>query len=79
MPVINEQQLVHQLKELSQTFAAESLKKPVDKDAFEYGLVCGTVQGIAKAEELILKLLRGEDQSERKRTTPAPARQPYTA
>ena len=66
MAIINEQQLVHQLKELSQSFALETLKRPAGKTEFDYGVASGTVQGIAKAEELVLKLLRGDEKENEK-------------
>lgn len=72
MSVINEQQLVVQLKELTQTFAVETLKRPVGKTEFDYGVAAGTIQGIAKAEELILKLLRGDEPKDGKQRTKTP-------
>lgn len=76
MAGINEQQLIYQLRELSKTYAVEALQKPVQKDSFEYGLHCGIVQGLARAEELLLKLLHGEEKSEKQRQRPPSA---YTA
>ncbi len=69
MAIIVDQQLIRKLQELSANYAVEALKRPVNKDSFEYGEHCGVIKGIAMAEELILKLLNGEESSERKRPT----------
>lgn len=59
--MINEQQLIAKLKELSTKTAVEGLQRPVRKDSYEYGELAGKVQGLAMAEELITKLLSEEE------------------
>jgi hypothetical protein len=59
--MINEQQLIARLKELSTKTAVEGLQRPVQKDSFEYGTLAGKVQGLLMAEELITKLLSEEE------------------
>lgn len=68
--VIDVQQLIAGLKELSTTYAVEALKNPkVTEDrSYEYGLHCGNIQGIARAEELVLKLLNDGEESGKQRT-----------
>lgn len=72
--MVNHQQFIAKLKELSADTALKGLQRPTRKDSYEYGELSGKVQGLAMAEELLLKLLEeGED----KRVKRGKAGNPY--
>ena len=55
-----ETRLLNALKAEQQKFAVEALKRPVDRDAFEYGYRVGVVAGYEAALSVLLKLLDEE-------------------
>ena len=55
-----ETQLLNRLKAEQQQFAVDALKRPVERDAFEYGYRVGTVAGYEAAINVLLKLLDEE-------------------
>ena len=44
-----------QLKELQKTYPHSALKNPTDRDAFEFGKHCGVLEGLERAERLLLE------------------------
>lgn len=55
-----ESKLLNRLKAEQQQFAVDALKRPVERDAFEYGYRVGTVAGYEAAINVLLKLLDEE-------------------
>lgn len=55
-----ESKLLNRLKAEQQQFAVDALKRPVDRDAFEYGYRVGMVAGYEAAINVLLKLLDEE-------------------
>lgn len=72
MAGINEQQLILKIKELSKTYALEALQKPSAKDSYEYGTHVGVIKGIGLVEELITKLLHGDENKDEKQRSRSP-------
>lgn len=52
-----ETKLLNALKAEMQSFALNALKRPVERDAFEYGYRVGTVAGLETAVNVLLKLV----------------------
>ena len=55
-----ETKLLNALKVEMQQFALQALKRPVDRDAFEYGYRVGTIAGLESAVNVLLKLVDEE-------------------
>ena len=55
-----ESKLLNRLKVEQQQFAVDALKRPVERDAFEYGYRVGMVAGYEAAINVLLKLLDEE-------------------
>lgn len=55
-----EQILLNRLKEAQREFALESLQKPNNRDAFEYGHRVGTVAGFELAINVLLATVQEE-------------------
>jgi hypothetical protein len=55
-----ETKLLNALKAEMQQFALQALKRPVDRDAFEYGYRVGTIAGLESAVNVLLKLVDEE-------------------
>lgn len=68
--MIEVEQILLRLSQLQVEWAMASTLKPQGTSAFDYGLACGRVKGLALAEEEIKKLLAAdaseEDERERK-------------
>lgn len=60
-----ETRLLGKLKAEQQNFALEALKRPVDRDAFEYGYRVGMVAGYEAAIKALLDLLDDERNDDR--------------
>ncbi len=60
-----EQQLLNALKAEQARFAIEALKKPQNRDAFEYGHRVGVIDGLERAINVLLNLLDEEKNSDR--------------
>jgi hypothetical protein len=60
-----EDRLLHKLKVDQQVFALEALKRPVERDAFEYGYRVGMVAGYEAAIRSLLDLLDDERNNDR--------------
>ncbi len=60
-----EAQLLNTLKVKQQEFALESLKRPQNRDAFEYGYRVGVVAGYEAAINVLLAILDEERNSDR--------------
>lgn len=60
-----EERLLGQLKSEQQSFALEALKRPVTRDAFEYGYRVGMVAGYEAAVNALLALLDEERNGDR--------------
>ena len=60
-----ETQLLNRLKAEQQNFALEALKRPVERDAFEYGYRVGMVAGYEAAIKALLDLLDDERHGDR--------------
>lgn len=59
-----ETQLLNRLKVSQQEFAVEALKRPVNRDAYEYGYRVGMVAGYEAAINVLLKLVDEEKHSD---------------
>jgi hypothetical protein len=55
-----ETKLLNALKAEQQQFAIDALKRPVERDAFEYGYRVGMVAGYESAVNVLLKLVDEE-------------------
>ncbi len=55
-----ETKLLNALKVEQQQFAIDALKRPVERDAFEYGYRVGMVAGYESAVNVLLKLVDEE-------------------
>lgn len=55
-----ETKLLNALKAEQQQFALQALKRPVERDAFEYGYRVGTIAGLESAVNVLLKLVDEE-------------------
>lgn len=60
-----EQRLLNALKTRQTEFALEGLKRPLQRDAFEYGYRTGIVNGYEAAINLLLDLIKDERDSEK--------------
>ena len=60
-----EAQLLNNLKVKQQEFALESLKRPQNRDTFEYGYRVGVVAGYEAAINVLLAILDEERNSDR--------------
>jgi hypothetical protein len=60
-----EDQLLNRLKVDQQQFALEALKRPVNRDAFEYGYRVGMVAGYEAAMKTLLDMLDEERNGDR--------------
>jgi hypothetical protein len=60
-----EDRLLGKLKADQQAFALEALKRPVERDAFEYGYRVGMVAGYEAAIKALLDLLDDERHGDR--------------
>lgn len=60
-----EDRLLSRLKVEQQAFALEALKRPVERDAFEYGYRVGMVAGYEAAIAALLALLDDERNGDR--------------
>lgn len=59
-----ESKLLNRLKAQQQQFAVDALRRPQDRDAFEYGYRVGVVAGYEAAIDVLLKLLDEEKNSD---------------
>jgi hypothetical protein len=59
-----ETQLLNRLKASQQEFAVEALKRPVSRDAYEYGYRVGMVAGYEAAINVLLMLVDEEKYSD---------------
>jgi hypothetical protein len=59
-----ETKLLNRLKAAQQQFAADALKRPQHRDAFEYGYRVGMVAGYEAAMDVLLKILDEEQNSD---------------
>jgi hypothetical protein len=57
--------LLNGLKAAQQQFALDALKRPVNRDNFEYGYRVGVVSGYEAAINLLLDLVRRERDDEK--------------
>lgn len=57
--------LLNRLKTAQQEFAFEALKRPQNRDAFEYGHRVGVVEGYEAAINLLLNLVNEDKYGER--------------
>lgn len=55
-----ETKLLNAIKAEQQQFALQALKRPVERDAFEYGYRVGTIAGLESAVNVLLKLVDEE-------------------
>ena len=55
-----ETKLLNALKAEQQQFSLQALKRPVERDAFEYGYRVGTIAGLESAVNVLLKLVDEE-------------------
>lgn len=55
-----ETKLLNALKTQQQQFALDALKRPVERDAFEYGYRVGMIAGLEDAINVLLKLVDEE-------------------
>lgn len=60
-----ESQLLNHLKAEQQQFALDALKRPVSRDAFEYGYRVGVVAGYEAAIKALLEMLDDERNGDR--------------
>lgn len=57
---MNEARLLNRLKTEQQQFSVDALKRPQERDAFEYGYRVGVVAGYEAAINALLRLLEEE-------------------
>lgn len=60
-----EASLLNRLKVAQADFAMQALKRPQEKDAFEYGYRVGTVNGYEAAINILLSMLDEERNSDK--------------
>jgi hypothetical protein len=60
---VNVDKLFNRLKVDQQAFALDALRRPQARNAFEYGYRVGVVAGYETAINLILQLLKEEEES----------------
>ena len=60
-----ETQLLARLKEKQQQFALDALRRPQERNAFEYGYRVGMVAGYESAIDVLLSLLDEEQYGEK--------------
>ena len=60
-----EQRLLAALKTKQAEFALEGLKRPLQRDAFEYGYRTGVVNGLEMAMNTLMDLIRDERDGEK--------------
>lgn len=60
-----ESHLLNRLKAEQQQFALDALKRPVNRDAFEYGYRVGMVAGYEAAIKALLEMLDDERNGDR--------------
>jgi hypothetical protein len=61
---VNEAYILHLLKEEQSRFAAQALRQPAQRDAFEYGHRVGFYAGLEQAVTVVLKALETENAKE---------------
>jgi hypothetical protein len=61
---MREDKLLNRLKSEQQQFAVDALKRPQERDAFEYGYRVGTFAGYEAAINVLLKLIDEEKHSD---------------
>ena len=59
-----EAQIIARIKAEQHEHAVTALSRPEKRDAFEYGYRVGIMEGLRKAEELLLKIVREENERE---------------
>ncbi len=59
------EKLLNKLKESQATFALDALKRPQERDVFEYGYRVGMVAGFEEAINVLLTLLDEEKYSDK--------------
>lgn len=52
-----ETKLLNRLKESQMNYSVEALKRPVNRDAFEYGYRVGVIEGYESAINVLLNLI----------------------
>jgi hypothetical protein len=57
---VNESKLLNFLKQAQLQFSVDALKRPQERDAFEYGYRVGVVAGYEAAIGVLLKLIEEE-------------------
>ena len=57
---MNEAKLLNRLKTEQQQFSVDALKRPQERDAFEYGYRVGVVAGYEAAINALMRLLEEE-------------------
>jgi hypothetical protein len=57
---VNESKLLNLLKQAQLQFSVDALKRPQERDAFEYGYRVGVVAGYEAAIGVLLKLIEEE-------------------
>ena len=57
---MNESKLLNLLKQAQLQFSVDALKRPQERDAFEYGYRVGVVAGYEAAISVLLKLIEEE-------------------
>ena len=55
-----ETRLLNRLKESQMSYSIEALKRPVNRDAFEYGYRVGVIEGYESAINVLLTLVDEE-------------------
>lgn len=60
-----ETQLLARLKEEQQSFALEALRRPQERNAFEYGYRVGMIAGYESAIDVLLSLIDEEQYGEK--------------
>lgn len=55
-----ETRLLNRLKESQLSYSIEALKRPVNRDAFEYGYRVGVIEGYESAINVLLNLIDEE-------------------
>jgi len=59
-----ETKLLNRIKAAQQQFSVDALKRPQQRDAFEYGYRVGVVSGYEAAIEVLLKILEEDKNSD---------------